>query len=570
MIETLLRNKFLRNTLLASLFTSPFIAYAGQIKVVFADAEGVGFNSQEQYSAVGGNNAKTLGEARKNVLFRAVRMIESQINIASNFTIEVEFSDLDGYGAITRGPSFTSFIEGQSNPYGILEVGRQYPINLLYSLQDNESNFWGLEIYPVSRTSFSATDSTYLGFDNNGVDRSFISTTLHELAHVMGFANLDCLGNCFPEPISLPSHFTKFVFGQGEPLEVFDDLSISEKEKLVSSNDRLLFIGSNTTQSKLADLLTAGIHNGAVELHADGELDGQEIAHFSPNVYPEQLMWSVGGNVLNLGAAAYILCDVGWCRGTGKVIDIALSIENTNFHAEPSQRVDIDFILENFTETPVNDLLLEIRIPEGVVLSNALLDNGDCQILDGSVLSCTVQRLDAQEMLDMHFLLSGDIGQYELTGELSSASFDVDTNGSNNLFDIDFNVTTNQKPEITLVESKTVNEGTKVFITASAIDSDNDELTYLWTQLSGPSVVLADTGGLSLEFTAPEVTQDTELVFQLMVSDNEVEVTKHVTVSVTDVEKLVVVEEKEGSGGSLSWLLTIILGFTVLRKGRIA
>ena len=72
----------------------------------------MGFNGQEQYSAVVGNNAKTLGEACKNVFFRAVRMTDYQINIASNFTIEAEFSDLDGYVAITRGTSFTSFIEG--------------------------------------------------------------------------------------------------------------------------------------------------------------------------------------------------------------------------------------------------------------------------------------------------------------------------------------------------------------------------------------------------------------------------------------------------------------------------
>jgi hypothetical protein len=566
MFKNVLKKKFIRNTVLVAICASSTIANAGEIRVVFSDLEGVGFNSQEPYVPEGGNNATTLGEARKNVLFRTIRMIQSQINITSDFAIEVEFEALSGYGAITLGPTFSSFDEGDANPYGIMEVGREYPRNLRYSLQDIDTSSWNLENDPASSTRFSPNESTYLGFDNDGQQRSFISTTLHELTHVMGFASLNCLGDCFPAPLSKPSHFTKFVFGEGDPLVAFDGLSISEQENVASSNDGLLFFGSSTTQSKLTGLLTGGIHDGAVELHADGQLDGQEIAHFSPNVYPEQLMWSVGGNVLDLGAAAYVLCDVGWCRGTGKVIDIALKVENTKFKALPNQWIDVDFVVENSTDVSASDLLLEIRFPEGTVLSNALLEKGNCQILNNTLMSCSAENIDAQETLDVHFILSGDVGNYVLSGELSSTSFDVDSNGNNNLFDIEFTSSLNHAPQITLDESINANEGERVSITASVYDSDGDELTYSWTQLSGPDVTLTDADMQNVKFTALEVSQNIDLVFKFSVSDGEDDVSKNVTVSVADVPKSATEQSKGSSGGSFGWILMNLFGLVLLRK----
>ncbi|MBA6342467.1 hypothetical protein H4J59_15855 [Colwellia sp. MB02u-10] len=566
MFKNVIKNNFIRSSVFAAICTSSSIANADEIRVVFSDAEGVGFNSQEAYVPEGGNNATTLGEARKNVLFRTIRMIESQINITSDFAIEVEFEALSGYGAITLGPSFSSFDEGGASPYGIMEVNRQYPTNLRYSLQNIDTSSWDIESDPVSSTQFSPNSSIYLGFDNEGQHRSFITTTLHELTHVMGFASLNCLGDCFPAPLSKPSHFTKFVFGEGDPLVVFDNLSIREQEEVVSSGDGLLFLGSTSTQSKLSGLLTGGIHNGAVELHADGQLDGQEIAHFSPNVYPEQLMASVGSNVLNLGAAAYVLCDIGWCRGSGKVIDIGLNVENTKFKALPNDGVYVDFNIENATDAPASDLLLEIRFPEGTALSNALLENGQCTINNNALMSCTAKNIGANETLDVHFMLSGNIGDYALSGELSSTSFDVDSNGNNNLFDIEFTATSNQAPQITLDESVNANEGDNVSIIASVFDSDDDELTYSWTQISGPDVTLTDADMQHVKVTAPQVSKNTDLVLKFSVSDGEDEVSQNITVSVANVPKTDTEQSKESSGGSFGWILVNLFGLALFRK----
>ena len=70
--------------------------------------------------------------------------------------------------------------------------------------------------------------------------------------------------------------------------------------------------------------------------------------------------------------------------------------------------------------------------------------------------------------------------------------------------------------------------------TASS-DPDNDTLTYSWTQISGPAVVLDDATSPTPSFTAPGGASTTPVVFQLVVNDgtvNSAPVT--VTVSMQD------------------------------------
>ncbi|MFT4848716.1 MAG: hypothetical protein ACJA0H_000424 [Francisellaceae bacterium] len=61
MFKNVIKNNFIRNSVLAAICASSSIANAGEIRVVFSDAEGAGFNSQEPYVPEGGNNATTLG-----------------------------------------------------------------------------------------------------------------------------------------------------------------------------------------------------------------------------------------------------------------------------------------------------------------------------------------------------------------------------------------------------------------------------------------------------------------------------------------------------------------------------
>ncbi|MGH9975796.1 MAG: PKD domain-containing protein [Nitrososphaeraceae archaeon] len=50
-------------------------------------------------------------------------------------------------------------------------------------------------------------------------------------------------------------------------------------------------------------------------------------------------------------------------------------------------------------------------------------------------------------------------------------------------------------------------------------DPDDDQLTYTWSQIAGPSVALNDVTLVSPSFTAPEIDEETTLTFQLAVND---------------------------------------------------
>lgn len=581
MINILNKKNLVRGALLAMAFASTFTS-AGEIIVIYSDQEGEGFYSNEAFTPEGGNEAKTLGEARRNVLLRAIRMVEAQVNIKSDFSIEVAFESLDGYGAITWGPRHREFIVDNANPYGLLEVGRWYPQNLMYSLQDTDKSKW--ENYDpynnldntISSITFSPSDSRYMGFDNKGNERSFISTVLHELVHSLGFSDLSCLGSCYPEPSSLITNFSRFIYIDGSPLALFESLSIPDQETAVSSGDGLFFVGSTATQENLMKILSGGVHDGAVELHADGSLDGQEISHFSPNVYPEQLMASIGSNVLDFGAAAYVLCDIGWCRTTGKVMDLSLNYEKGTFKSKPGGGVTFDFLVENKTNVAVNDVYLEIRFPEGTLMSNPLLENGDCQRLDGVHLACELSTIPANDYVEAHFNVTGDVGVHQLSGEIKSTSFDLDSDGSNNLFDVGLIFSHNNAPQITLKGFESINEGTRASIMASGYDRDGDELTYQWVQISGQQVALTDADDLNFKFMAPQVDEDTDLVFRLTVSDGEDEVSLISTITIINTNQSQPTQpeptqpelesKEESGGGAFGWLLLSIFGVTLVRK----
>jgi len=82
----------------------------------------------------------------------------------------------------------------------------------------------------------------------------------------------------------------------------------------------------------------------------------------------------------------------------------------------------------------------------------------------------------------------------------------------------------------------TVSEQTRVALDgSSSYDPDGDDITYLWTQPVGPSVDLLDPGAARPEFDAPDVTEETALVFSLVVNDGELSsVPDTVTVTVLD------------------------------------
>ncbi len=124
----------------------------------------------------------------------------------------------------------------------------------------------------------------------------------------------------------------------------------------------------------------------------------------------------------------------------------------------------------------------------------------------------------------------------------------------------------NRAPNSVAGSSQTVNLGAVVTLNGSASnDPDGDSLTYAWSQLAGPAVTLRNASTASASFTAPSVTSDTLLRFQLQVADER-------GLSDTSTANITISSGSGGglgsSGGGVFDLLAILalLGLSVIRR----
>ncbi len=122
----------------------------------------------------------------------------------------------------------------------------------------------------------------------------------------------------------------------------------------------------------------------------------------------------------------------------------------------------------------------------------------------------------------------------------------------------------NQLPSVELSTSAvSVKEGQEVSVTASATDKESSELSFKWVQTMGVEVALNDVDSSTLKFTAPSVSQTTELGFKLIVSDGEGETEQSLAVTVTNASGTS--SEKGSGGGSLAFML-LLLAFSVVYR----
>ncbi len=79
----------------------------------------------------------------------------------------------------------------------------------------------------------------------------------------------------------------------------------------------------------------------------------------------------------------------------------------------------------------------------------------------------------------------------------------------------------NTAPSANAGVDQTVKESTKVTLTGSSIDAEEDTISFAWVQIAGPVLSLTGDNTSTLEFTAPDVEEGSPqiLTFQLTTSD---------------------------------------------------
>jgi flagellin-like hook-associated protein FlgL len=119
----------------------------------------------------------------------------------------------------------------------------------------------------------------------------------------------------------------------------------------------------------------------------------------------------------------------------------------------------------------------------------------------------------------------------------------------------------NRLPSVTTSASaESVQEGTDVSLTATAVDANEDDtLTYMWKQTSGTEATLTGADAASASFTAPLVSADEVLEFTVTVNDGTGDAVSTVSVAVTDIPVVAPTPEPDRSSGGSTGLLTLLL-----------
>jgi hypothetical protein len=117
----------------------------------------------------------------------------------------------------------------------------------------------------------------------------------------------------------------------------------------------------------------------------------------------------------------------------------------------------------------------------------------------------------------------------------SDLSFEVTVSDGTNTTTDTVTVTVNadnDAPSVDAGNPQTVNENDTVLLSASASDPEGQDLSYSWTQTSGTSVTITDADSATPSFTAPEGLSNSDLSFEVTVSDGTHTTTDTVTITV--------------------------------------
>jgi len=547
-----------KGTLLLITLLTCFNINATNIVITYIDEPNVGFNDPTTRKATSDNPATTLGEARKYILETTVELFSTQIKTDSDIFWAVEYSELGGgFGAITLGPVSTEFASFDTpDPFGILEIGRSYPFLFSHALKGTANTFDFSDDYDAT-TVFSELYPNLTFSLIEGQPR-LSSTILHELVHVIGFSNADCLGNCLPAPASRKNQFSKYVYVSDNINGQWDNLSIEEKERVGVLENQVTFKGRNSLFSYGQNNLTSGFNEHGVELHStsndDGTYDNQSIGHLSANVQPEQLMHSAGKDVMQLGISAHILCDMGWCRDTGFVTDLSISYESSTTLLANTES-PLTFEIVNLGGKTVNNAIVELIFPMSTVINeSALQDN--CSLLN-TMVTCTYDELYPSDYLDITVQATiTDLAVYSLKGKIYSDTYVVDLNGMNNLSIKPLTVQVRDFPTITINETYNVNSEATVNIIPTFSAQEHDNLTFEWTT-DEDIVFTQDNATGELAFTAPKVTSVKSLTFSLITISNGRTTEQSITIKVNPPAAIVQAADESSPGGGMINLLSL-------------
>ena len=320
---------------LAPPFTYDAVA-ATTIAITVTDAAGEGFNDPSAFTPIGGNNATTLGEARRLAFRYALDIIAGCIE--SPVVIEIEAS-FDPLACSTSGA-----VLGYGTSKTVHRDFINAPLPLTYYPAALANALAGVDLEPTDADMEMAFNSDlgaagclptkpwYYGLDGNTLDTDFVTVVLHEICHGLGFRTYmnTTAGTKF---MGLDDRYLTYLENHFTVPAAYPLMSDAQRAASNTNDPNLHWTGPSVTAA-WPGLLVGGFSNGHVRMHGPAPLvPGSSVHHFSNALSPSELMEAnMTGDNHDLGLAINLLDDLGWtvCNTTaaaacsdGAVLELA-------------------------------------------------------------------------------------------------------------------------------------------------------------------------------------------------------------------------------------------------------
>lgn len=313
-----------------------------EMDVVFSDPPGYGFFDMAPFDGEGGNNAATLGEARRTAFNRAVRILEQSFRSPVPLTVEAHFEDPADECPDALACAGSNF--GANSPPGSSRPDTRYPGSTAVRVSGTDN----CRLFKEFPAGFDGNDGTepftcdnpmpdigvninigndwWYGFQpapGNRVD--FVGVIIHELFHGLGFTtsvNLETgalpTDNQTGQPVSDLFAVNLLARRNGD-LVPFESLNDNQRVAAMQSRDGLLWngpVGWRFWAENGASLNGAG---PLPTMYAPAQSDGSQVSHVNfpdimfPNVQPmRDGLVDIRTPGPSLGAGWHFLRDMDW------------------------------------------------------------------------------------------------------------------------------------------------------------------------------------------------------------------------------------------------------------------
>ena len=369
----------------------PAVSYSGAvtIKAIYVDPQGIGFNdtaglTEEERALLGdnGNNASTLGQARRNAFEHAASLLERKLPGPNTIRVEVSFGSFEDENTVAK--------TYMRNPIGfapeeLLHIA--YPPALAEKIAGRTLIDESVAHFIVK---FSRSLNFYYGFRGEVPPFSidFVALVTHEIIHGLGFhssleedgsfpsATLDVTDADGTRSFSLDVPEWQRIYDvqmySEEDREFIVDLPPQDRERAITSDTGLLWDGtarpggenSCSYGQRMAELKPAGVApDGKPQLYAPPTFEeGSSITHVHTDA--EDIMEYLYPFPVDMDLSLAMLADMGWevsdegfppsCVPTGVSVTPTSGLVTTEGGGTAAFRVKLE-------SEPISEVIIPLR-----------------------------------------------------------------------------------------------------------------------------------------------------------------------------------------------------------------